>query len=94
MIRSADASRATGGREGDRLIMEIAIPANTAATVYVPAKDAAAVTEGSQPAAQAEGVKFLRTEDGAAVFLVDSGCFHFQSTIPDAIVRRPRVEAQ
>ena len=40
----------------------ITVPANTTATVYVPAKDAAAVTESGKPASEAEGVKFLRME--------------------------------
>ena len=69
-------------REGDRLTMEVTIPANTTATVYVPAKDAAGVTESGKPAAQAEGVKFLRMEDGAAIYEVGSGTYRFQSTLP------------
>src|ERR1022692_4362951 len=60
-------------REGDRVAMEVAIPVNTTATIYVPAKDAAGVTEGGKPAAQAKGVKFLRLEDGAAVYEIGSG---------------------
>jgi alpha-L-rhamnosidase len=66
-------------REGDKLTMEVTIPANTTATVYVPAKDAAGVTEGGKPAAQAEGVKFLRIEGAAAVFEVGAGHYSFLS---------------
>ena len=40
----------------------ITVPANTTATVYVPAKSAESVTENGKPAVQAQGVK-LR-EDG------------------------------
>ncbi len=58
------------------------IPANTTATVCVPAKDAAGVTESGNPVAGAEGVKFLRMEDGAAVFAVESGNYTFHSTLP------------
>jgi alpha-L-rhamnosidase len=58
---------------------DVTIPANTTATVYVPAKDAANVLEGSKPAQSSVGVQFLRIEDGAAVFLVQSGKYSFTS---------------
>jgi alpha-L-rhamnosidase len=67
-------------REGDKLTMEVTIPANTTATVYLPAGDAAAVTEGGNPIDKVKGVKFLRMEDGAAVYGVGSGSYRFQST--------------
>jgi alpha-L-rhamnosidase len=58
---------------------KIAIPPNTTATVFVPAKDASSVTESGQPAAEAKGVKFLRMENDRAVFEVASGSYEFQS---------------
>ncbi len=64
---------------GDDLALTVTIPANTSATVFVPAKNAAAVTEGAKPASSAEGVKFARMEDGAAVFEVASGTYRFVS---------------
>ena len=66
-------------REGAKLTMDVTIPVNTTATVFVPAKDAAGVTESGKPVAQAEGVKFLRMENGAAVYEVESGCYRFCS---------------
>ena len=60
------------------------IPVNTTATVYVPAKDAVGVTESGKPAAQANGVKFLRMENNAAVYEVGSGTYRFQSTLQAA----------
>ena len=57
--------------------MRVEIPANTTATVYVPARDAAAVTESGTPATEAAGVKFLKMEDGNAVFAVESGRYLF-----------------
>jgi alpha-L-rhamnosidase len=65
--------------ENDQLTMEVTIPANTTATVYVPAKDAAAVTESGKPANKADGVKFLRMENGAAVYEVGSGQYRFKA---------------
>ena len=69
-------------RRGDRLTLRFTIPANTTATVFVPARDAASVSESGRPAASAEGVTFLRTEPGAAVYSVGSGSYSFQSTLP------------
>jgi alpha-L-rhamnosidase len=66
-------------REGNRFQLDVTIPPNTTATIYVPAKDAAAVTESGQPAAKAKGVKFLRQDAGAAVFTAESGAYSFVS---------------
>ena len=70
-------------RDGDKLTMDVAIPVNTTATVFVPAKDAVGVTESGTPASNAEGVKLLRLENNAAVYAVGSGTYRFQSTLPD-----------
>jgi alpha-L-rhamnosidase len=67
-------------KEGDKIAMDIAIPANTTATVYIPANRFEDVSESGRPARQAEGVEFLRMEGAAAVFKIQSGQFHFQST--------------
>jgi alpha-L-rhamnosidase len=61
----------------DGFHLALTIPANTTATVWLPAPDAAKVSEGTQPANQASGVKFLRTEAGACLFEVASGNYHF-----------------
>jgi alpha-L-rhamnosidase len=65
--------------EKDKLLMDVVIPANTSAFVYVPTKDISQVTESGQPIKEAEGVKFLRMEKGAAVFKVGSGRYIFES---------------
>ena len=69
-------------REGDQVTLAVTIPPNTTATVYVPAQDAAKVTEGGKPASTATGVKFLRLEAGCALFEVGSGSYSFASTLP------------
>ncbi len=72
--------RITSSWKQDRsaLTLDVAIPANTTATVYVPATEAAYVTESGKPAAQADGVKFLRMQKGAAVYEVGSGSYAFR----------------
>jgi alpha-L-rhamnosidase len=57
--------------------LEVRIPANVRATVHVPAPANAIIREGSQPAANAQGVRFLRHADGCAVYEVDSGVYRF-----------------
>ena len=69
-------------REGDQVTMDVTIPPNTTATVYVPAKDAAGVTESGKPATKANGVKVLRMEAGCVLFEIGSGGYSFASTLP------------
>lgn len=66
---------------GDRLTLNVTIPPNTTATVYVPADEGAKVTEGGKPAENASGLRFLRNEKGYAVFEADSGIYMFESAI-------------
>jgi alpha-L-rhamnosidase len=65
--------------EDGRMQFDVAIPANTTATVCVPAKEVASVTESGRPATASSGVQFVRMEEGAAVFLVQSGKYRFES---------------
>jgi len=74
--------------KGDVLKLDVTIPANTTATVYVPASSADSVTESGRPADQAEGVEFIRAEDGLAVFRIASGKYHFVSQVPDKDLTR------
>ncbi|MFG3721414.1 family 78 glycoside hydrolase catalytic domain [Streptomyces massasporeus] len=57
--------------------LKVTVPVNTVAEVHVPADTRRAVTEGGRPADKAKGVRFLRMEDGAAVFQVGSGTYDF-----------------
>ncbi len=66
-------------RDRSSLTLDISIPANTTATVYLPAKNANFVTESGRPAAQARGVHFSRTQRGVAVYDIGSGSYSFRS---------------
>ncbi len=61
----------------DRLLLDITIPPNTTALVYIPAVDVAKITEGGKPVAKAIGVEFLRQESGAAVYHIGPGGYRF-----------------
>jgi len=65
--------------DGDSFSLDVTIPPNTTATVCIPAKDAAAVMESGKPAATAAGLKFLRMDNGAAVYEAGSGTYAFTS---------------
>jgi len=79
-------------REGKLVTMNVIIPPNTTATVFVPAVEADKVTESGHPASKALGVKFLRMEKGAAVYAVGSGRYSFQSADYPEIPKPPKVE--
>ena len=57
--------------------LEATIPANTTATVYLPAVSAESVREGGKPIAAVKGVEFVRMEKGRAVLRVGSGKYRF-----------------
>jgi alpha-L-rhamnosidase len=65
----------------DRLILDVTIPANTTATVYIPADDVDKIKEGGISASQAKGVNFLRMDKSEAVFMIGSGNYRFTSKI-------------
>ena len=62
------------------LVMRVDIPANTSATVYVPAGEGSQVTESGQPADQAPGVRAQGWREGSAIFEVGSGRYEFRVT--------------
>ena len=66
-------------RDGGAFTLSVSIPPNTSATVWMPAKDTASVTESGHPVAHARGVKFLRTEGDSALFEIESGDYMFQT---------------
>ncbi len=66
-------------KDAGEFTLDVTIPANTTATVWVPARDAAAVMESGHPAAEAKGVRFVRAEAGAAVYEVGSGTYSFRA---------------
>ncbi len=56
---------------------DVTVPCNTQATLYIPASAADRVHEGGRKADGCEGVRFIRMEDGCAVFEVGSGNYSF-----------------
>jgi hypothetical protein len=69
-------------RESGAFTLRITIPANTAATVFVPSKSSATVTESGVPVNRGTGVTFLRQEGDRSVFRVGSGSYTFTAAGP------------
>ena len=63
--------------------LHLSIPANTTATVYLPAANVKSVTESGQPAAKSLGVHFVRKGNGCAVYRVGSGEYQFVAASGD-----------
>lgn len=64
-------------RTAGELCLEVSVPVNTTATVFVPYRGQPRVTESGQPVAQTPGVRFLRVEGQTVVFEVGSGAYRF-----------------
>lgn len=64
-------------KQGNSVVYDIAVPANTTATLWIPAAKAAQVTEGGKTASKVKGIKFLRQEGDKAVFTIGSGTYKF-----------------
>ncbi len=59
--------------------LQVTVPVNTSATVFVPVRTGGRVQEGGEPAEQSPGVTFLRQENGRAVYAVASGDYDFKA---------------
>ena len=66
--------------ENKKMTMNVTIPANTTAEVYIKTNDQQQVTEGGKPASSIPGIKFLRMDKGFAVFSIGSGAYQFETT--------------
>ena len=61
------------------LVYEASVPANTQATLYLPAKSAEEVKENCLPVQDSEGIEFVKFENGKAVYILQSGSYKFES---------------
>ncbi len=63
--------------ENQNLMMDIEIPANTSATIYIPATKAEAITEGGKSLSSISDIKVGEIENGYVIVNVGSGKYHF-----------------
>jgi alpha-L-rhamnosidase len=69
--------------------LNVVIPPNTTAQVYVPTTNAAAITESGVPAASSPGITYAGTSNNYAIYTVGSG--HYSWSSPFAIPVTPGV---
>ncbi|MBD1420553.1 alpha-L-rhamnosidase [Sphingobacterium chuzhouense] len=69
-------------RKRDRFAWQIAIPANTTAHVYIPAKGVRFITEQGKQIADHSDIKIIGEENGRVIIELGSGKYQFLSTLP------------
>jgi alpha-L-rhamnosidase len=62
---------------GDTLLMNVEIPNNTTATVFIPAKNESSIMEGGKSLSQIKEIKFSGMDNGFAKLELGSGIYHF-----------------
>jgi alpha-L-rhamnosidase len=65
--------------ENGQLIYSTTIPANTTATLYLPASSEKTISESGKITDSVKGLKFVRYENGKAVFELQSGRYEFKA---------------
>lgn len=68
-------------RRGNVFLLDVNIPPNTQATVYIPTSEKRTVKENGKSTKNTPDIKFIKYENGRAVYEIRSGNYHFQSTI-------------
>jgi alpha-L-rhamnosidase len=67
--------------DGDRLTLNVVIPANVKATIVVPAAKADSVREGGKPVVEGAGIGSVEVRKGGVAVEVGGGDYRFESTI-------------
>ncbi|NCI48185.1 family 78 glycoside hydrolase catalytic domain [Sediminibacterium soli] len=69
-------------RTAGRFEWQVSIPANTSATIHIPATSLEEITENGQPVTAVPGIRFLQRDGGNMVFAIGSGTYSFVSALP------------
>jgi alpha-L-rhamnosidase len=64
---------------GNSFALDVTIPANTTATVYLPSDNPDEIRESGQPLKVSKLARLEKSEAGRAVLAVPSGTYHFTS---------------
>ncbi|MEO5893149.1 MAG: family 78 glycoside hydrolase catalytic domain [Ferruginibacter sp.] len=63
--------------DSGKLTYSATVPANTQATLYLPADDIKTIRESGKPVSNAKGIKFIKFQKGKAVYQLQSGTYDF-----------------
>ena len=69
-------------REGERLKLDIRVPVNATALIWLPANEPEQIKEGGRPVSQSAGVRFVRAERGGIICQAGSGLYEFEVAQP------------
>jgi len=72
-------------KDGASATLSVTVPANSTATVHIPAGDPEQITESGVPCTKASDVTLLRSEDGETLFAVGSGRYRFRFPAPGGV---------
>lgn len=65
-------------KDGGNFLLDVQVPANTTALVYLPAQTGAAIGEGKKTISVAKDIKLVKWDNDRAVFRVGSGNYSFE----------------
>ena len=65
----------------NEILLNVTIPANTTAKIYIPRYNVKDLLESGRPAASADGVTFFQGEGDSIVYRVESGQYSFKSIV-------------
>jgi alpha-L-rhamnosidase len=68
--------------DGSNLMLDVEIPVNTTATIYIPGNSNSTITEGGKAIANTPGIKAGEAADGYVAVNVGSGVYHFSTAKP------------
>ena len=68
--------------EGFNFTLNVTVPPNTTATIYVPSMNLRRILESGKPAAKAVGVRNATVEEGCTAIDVDAGTYKFTCNVP------------
>ncbi len=66
-------------RDGNRLTLDVVVPANTTATIYLPAKAGVSITESGEALERVAGLKLVSRDQEVAIIEIGSGTYKFVS---------------
>jgi len=66
-------------KEDGKLIMNVTVPPNTTAKLFISAENMQSMTESGYPLSQAIGIKYLGQEGDRIILSLDSGSYKFES---------------
>jgi alpha-L-rhamnosidase len=71
--------RSAWKKEAGSIYLDLTVPGNSTATVFVPARNKESITESNRTIDQSEGLRFLRVEGAYVVLEAGSGVYHFKA---------------